>query len=150
MDGLRCRRRFYLGEPYLPYPVERLEHKLTDPRWPYESMPKCIQASGHECFTLHSQGTSEELDQLESSLASGRPITCLFCKIPSHPLCATPDLRPTRSGPESSPTSLVGCSSWRPSFGLPNSFNSCIQLIHRIVVQSFFRIHSIPYCPRHS
>ncbi|KAL9138521.1 MAG: hypothetical protein Q9175_000255 [Cornicularia normoerica] len=42
--------------------------------WLYGSMPKCVQASGYECFTSHSQGTSEELDQLESSLASGRPI----------------------------------------------------------------------------
>ncbi|KAL8831681.1 MAG: hypothetical protein Q9191_000726 [Dirinaria sp. TL-2023a] len=36
-------------------------------------------------------------NQLESSLASGRSITCLFCEIPSNPLLATPDLHRIRS-----------------------------------------------------
>jgi cystathionine gamma-synthase len=60
--------------------------------WPYGSTPKCVQASGYERFTFYSQGTSEELDQLESSLRAGHRIACLFCEVPSNPLCATPDL----------------------------------------------------------
>jgi cystathionine gamma-synthase len=36
--------------------------------WPYGSTPKCVPGSGYERFTFYSQGTSEELDQLESLL----------------------------------------------------------------------------------
>ncbi|KAF2199581.1 PLP-dependent transferase [Delitschia confertaspora ATCC 74209] len=64
--------------------------------WPYASTPKCVQVSGYERFTFHTQGVSAELDQLESQLASGRSIACLFCEIPSNPLCATPDLHRIR------------------------------------------------------
>ncbi|RDW81830.1 hypothetical protein BP6252_02942 [Coleophoma cylindrospora] len=64
--------------------------------WPYGSTPKCIKGSGFERFTFHDQGTSEELDQLEASLALGRHISCLFCEVPSNPLCATPDLNRIR------------------------------------------------------
>nr|KMM72482.1 cystathionine gamma-synthase [Coccidioides posadasii RMSCC 3488] len=60
--------------------------------WPYGSTPKNVQASGYERFTFYSQGTSEELDQLESSLQAGHRIASFFCEIPSNPLCATPDL----------------------------------------------------------
>ncbi|RYP63078.1 hypothetical protein DL770_009466 [Monosporascus sp. CRB-9-2] len=64
--------------------------------WPYGSTPKCVRVSGFERFTFLNQGTSEELDELESSLASGRVIACLFCEIPSNPKCATPDLHRIR------------------------------------------------------
>jgi len=60
--------------------------------WPYGSTPKCVQRSGYGRFAFYSQGTSEELDQLELSLAAGRRIACLFCEVPSNPGCATPDL----------------------------------------------------------
>ncbi|QMW43921.1 hypothetical protein G4B11_007291 [Aspergillus flavus] len=64
--------------------------------WPYGSTPKCVKRSGYERFTFHDQGTSDELDQLEESLACGRLISCLFCEVPSNPLCATPDLHRIR------------------------------------------------------
>lgn len=82
---------------HVPYAVKCLEPRLTGSRWPYGSTPTCVKGSGFERFTFHSQGTSEELDQLESSLASGRSIAFLFCEIPSNPLCATPDLHRIRS-----------------------------------------------------
>ncbi|GAM40295.1 hypothetical protein TCE0_038f12539 [Talaromyces pinophilus] len=65
--------------------------------WPYGSTPRCVRASEYERFTFFSQGTSEELDQLEASLASGNRIASLFCEVPSNPLCATPDLHRIRS-----------------------------------------------------
>ncbi|KAI0531603.1 pyridoxal phosphate-dependent transferase [Xylaria digitata] len=65
--------------------------------WPYGSTPKCVKSSGYERFTFYSQGSSAELDELQSSLAAGRRISCLFCEIPSNPLCATPDLHRIRS-----------------------------------------------------
>ncbi|KAF3481893.1 uncharacterized protein GIQ15_04652 [Arthroderma uncinatum] len=64
--------------------------------WPYGSTPKCIKGSGYERFTFYDQGTSEELDLLEASLKSGHLISCLFCEVPSNPLCATPDLQRIR------------------------------------------------------
>jgi len=70
--------------------------KLTGTRWPYGSTPKAVRESGYARFMFHSQGSSEELDRLASSLASGHSIACLFCEIPSNPLCATPDLRRIR------------------------------------------------------
>lgn len=73
-----------------------MDSKLIDARWPYASTPKCVLISGYERFTFHTQGVSAELDQLESQLASGRSIACLFCEIPSNPLCATPDLHRIR------------------------------------------------------
>lgn len=73
------------------------ELKLTTRRWPYGSTPRCVRASEYERFTFFSQGTSEELDQLEASLASGNRIASLFCEVPSNPLCATPDLHRIRS-----------------------------------------------------
>ena len=72
-------------------------YRLTSTRWPYGSTPKAVRESGYDRFTFYSQGTSEELDQLELSLASGRSIACLFCEIPSNPLCATPNLHRIRS-----------------------------------------------------
>ena len=74
-----------------------MHSRLSSPRWPYGSTPKCVGASGFERFTFYTQGSGEELDQLESSLASGRRIACLFCEIPSNPLCATPDLHRIRT-----------------------------------------------------
>lgn len=64
--------------------------------WPYGSTPKCVKASGYERFTFYDQGTSEELDELETRLVSGTRIACLFCEVPSNPLCATPDLHRIR------------------------------------------------------
>ncbi|KAF2967577.1 hypothetical protein GQX73_g5994 [Xylaria multiplex] len=64
--------------------------------WPYGSTPKCVKSSGYERFTFYSQGSSAELDELQTSLAAGRRIACLFCEIPSNPLCATPDLQRIR------------------------------------------------------
>ncbi|TGJ83820.1 hypothetical protein E0Z10_g4939 [Xylaria hypoxylon] len=64
--------------------------------WPYGSTPKCVKSSGYERFTFYSQGSSAELDELQSSLAAGRRIACFFCEIPSNPLCATPDLQRIR------------------------------------------------------
>ncbi|GIZ36589.1 hypothetical protein CKM354_000005900 [Cercospora kikuchii] len=60
--------------------------------WPYGSTPKCVNLSGYERFTFYSQGTSKELDVLEAKLQSGSRIACLFCEVPSNPLCAIPDL----------------------------------------------------------
>ncbi|KAK4155042.1 pyridoxal phosphate-dependent transferase [Chaetomidium leptoderma] len=66
--------------------------------WPYGSTPKCVQASGYDRFTFLHRGAADELDALEASLASGeRRIACLFCEIPSNPLCATPDLARVRA-----------------------------------------------------
>jgi len=51
---------------------------------------------GYDRFTLYSQGTQEELDQLELSLASGNRIRALFCEVPSNPSLHTPDLERIR------------------------------------------------------
>ncbi|RCI13380.1 hypothetical protein L249_0307 [Ophiocordyceps polyrhachis-furcata BCC 54312] len=64
--------------------------------WPYGSTPKCVRASGYQRFTFLPKGTSDELDALESRLVSGHSIACLFCEMPSNPLCATPDLHRIR------------------------------------------------------
>ncbi|ORY16982.1 pyridoxal phosphate-dependent transferase [Clohesyomyces aquaticus] len=64
--------------------------------WPYGSTPKAVRESGYGSFTFYSHGTRDELEQLESSLSAGRSIACLFCEIPSNPLCATPDLHRIR------------------------------------------------------
>lgn len=82
---------------YLLYVANHVELRLIGPRWPYGSTPTCLKGCGFERFTFHSQGTSQELDQLELSLASGRQIALLFCEIPSNPLCETPDLDRIRS-----------------------------------------------------
>ncbi|CAG8066209.1 unnamed protein product [Penicillium salamii] len=64
--------------------------------WPYSETPKCVRQSGYDRFTMYGQGSESELDQLESSLASGERIQVLFCEIPSNPLLRTPDLRRIR------------------------------------------------------
>jgi cystathionine gamma-synthase len=79
------------------FPILVRPELLTESRWPYGSTPKCLKSSGYERFKIHSQGTSEELDRLEASLASGHEIACFFCEVPSNPLCATPDLDRIRS-----------------------------------------------------
>ncbi|KAJ5915315.1 hypothetical protein N7454_011069 [Penicillium verhagenii] len=65
--------------------------------WPYAENPKCVSQSGYEHFTLYNKGTTDELDQLEASLASGSRIRVLFCEVPSNPLLRTPDLDRIRS-----------------------------------------------------
>lgn len=65
--------------------------------WPYGSTPKCVNLSGYERFTFYSQGIPKELDVLEAKLQSGSRIACLFCEVPSNPLCATPDLHRIRN-----------------------------------------------------
>lgn len=45
---------------------------------------------------MYGHGNAEELDQLESSLASGNRIIALFCEIPSNPQLHTPDLHRIR------------------------------------------------------
>lgn len=66
--------------------------------WSYAETPKVVECSGYERFTMYGRGTEQELDELESSLASGkRRIRALFCEIPSNPLLATPDLRRIRA-----------------------------------------------------
>jgi cystathionine gamma-synthase len=61
------------------FPILVRPELLTESRWPYGSTPKCLKSSGYERFKIHSQGTSEELDRLEASLASGHEIACFFC-----------------------------------------------------------------------
>lgn len=41
---------------------------------------------------MYGHGTTDELDELKSSLALGTKITVLFCEIPSNPQLSTPDL----------------------------------------------------------
>ncbi|KAJ5112957.1 hypothetical protein N7456_001491 [Penicillium angulare] len=65
--------------------------------WPYAETPKCVGNSGYERFTIYSQGTTDELDQLEASLALGSRIRVLFCEVPSNPRLRTPDLHRIRS-----------------------------------------------------
>jgi cystathionine gamma-synthase len=65
--------------------------------WPYGSTPKAVQETGFERYTFYPQGSSEELDLIEKSLQLGKRIACLFCEVPSNPLCATPDLMRIRS-----------------------------------------------------
>ncbi|KAL4944309.1 hypothetical protein BDV06DRAFT_220463 [Aspergillus oleicola] len=65
--------------------------------WPYAETPKCVSQTGYDRFTLYSQGSVSELDELESRLSSGSRIRVLFCEVPSNPLLRTPDLHRIRS-----------------------------------------------------
>ncbi|RDW90302.1 uncharacterized protein DSM5745_02077 [Aspergillus mulundensis] len=65
--------------------------------WPYSETPRCVSQTGYDRYTLYSQGTTSELDQLEQSFASGRRIRVLFCEIPTNPLLRTPDLHRIRA-----------------------------------------------------
>ncbi|KAJ5095318.1 hypothetical protein NUU61_004674 [Penicillium alfredii] len=60
--------------------------------WPYAGTPHSVRTSGFNRFTMYGHGTTDELDELKSSLASGTKITVLFCEIPSNPQLSTPDL----------------------------------------------------------
>ncbi|KAJ5260479.1 hypothetical protein N7478_012084 [Penicillium angulare] len=73
------------------------EKKTLRKQWPYAETPKCVSNSGYERFKIYSQGTTDELDQLEASLALGSRIRVLFCEVPSNPLLRTPDLHRIRS-----------------------------------------------------
>jgi cystathionine gamma-synthase len=45
---------------------------------------------------MYGHGSKEDLDTLESSLASGSRCTVLFCEVTSNPLLSTPDLHRIR------------------------------------------------------
>ncbi|KAL4949782.1 pyridoxal phosphate-dependent transferase [Aspergillus filifer] len=64
--------------------------------WPYAETPKCVGNTGYARFTLYNQGSTSELDDLESRLSSGSRIRALFCEVPSNPLLRTPDLHRIR------------------------------------------------------
>ncbi|KAL4966036.1 pyridoxal phosphate-dependent transferase [Aspergillus stella-maris] len=64
--------------------------------WPYAETPKCVSNTGYARFTLYNQGSTSELDDLESRIASGSRICVLFCEVPSNPLLRTPDLHRIR------------------------------------------------------
>lgn len=70
---------------------------LINDSWPYGSTPRCVRASGFDRFTFYHKGIAAELDLLEASLSLGNRIACLFCEIPSNPLCSTPDLHRIRA-----------------------------------------------------
>ncbi|KAL8825718.1 MAG: hypothetical protein Q9191_004247, partial [Dirinaria sp. TL-2023a] len=64
--------------------------------WPYAGTVPCIKACGYSRFEMYGHGTAEELDRLESLLASGAQVAILFCEIPSNPQLQTPDLHRIR------------------------------------------------------
>ncbi|KAL4796251.1 pyridoxal phosphate-dependent transferase [Aspergillus venezuelensis] len=74
-----------------------MSNKFPFPCWPYAETPKCVGNTGYARFTLYDQGSTSEIDDLESGLSSGTQIRVLFCEVPSNPLLRTPDLHRIRA-----------------------------------------------------
>ncbi|KAG9240508.1 cystathionine beta-lyase [Calycina marina] len=64
--------------------------------WPYADTPATIRGCGFSSVTIFAYSTLEELNKLESSLASGRKVAVLFCEAASNPLLLMPDLHHIR------------------------------------------------------
>ncbi|RDA86757.1 hypothetical protein CP532_1966 [Ophiocordyceps camponoti-leonardi (nom. inval.)] len=64
--------------------------------FPYVDTLKILQKFGPGCVFL-GRGSSDDLDELESLLRSGKRYLALFCEFPGNPLLACPDLQRIRS-----------------------------------------------------
>jgi len=64
-------------------------------RFPYVDTLKLLQKWGDGCL-FYGHGSSDELADLESRLASGEKVLALYCEFPGNPLLASPDLHRIR------------------------------------------------------
>ncbi|KAJ5116505.1 hypothetical protein N7456_000853 [Penicillium angulare] len=60
--------------------------------WTYTETPESVRLAGFQRFTHYARGTAEELNELETSLASGHKIKVLFTELPCNPTVESPDL----------------------------------------------------------
>ncbi|CAG8614755.1 21684_t:CDS:2 [Cetraspora pellucida] len=62
----------------------------------YVDTLKILQKFGPGCY-FYGNGSSSDIDEIESLLESGEKILALFCEFPSNPLCKSPDLKRLRT-----------------------------------------------------
>ncbi|KAE8389071.1 pyridoxal phosphate-dependent transferase [Aspergillus alliaceus] len=60
--------------------------------WLYPETVKALHRCAWTAYISYKYGTEEELDQLESMLASGRRIDALFCELPSNIKLSSPNI----------------------------------------------------------
>ncbi|PHH80753.1 hypothetical protein CDD80_7290 [Ophiocordyceps camponoti-rufipedis] len=70
-------------------------HESISYGFPYVDTLKILQKFGPGCL-FFGRGSSDELDDLEILLQSGRRYLALFCEFPGNPLLTCPDLRRIR------------------------------------------------------
>jgi cystathionine gamma-synthase len=65
-------------------------------RFPYIDTLKILEKFGPGCL-FYGNGSSSDLDDLETRLKNGEKLLALFCEFPGNPLLVSPDLVRIRS-----------------------------------------------------